>query len=100
MKKRNQHAFTLLEVLVALMVIAVGLTATIVSSIEITRNSLHLQNKTLAHWVAQNVIAERKIQTGNPANLPLRGEMQMANQTWQWQVERSKTTHPSSANNR
>jgi len=87
----QQQGFTLLEVLVALIVLSVGLTAVVISSIEITRNSLHLQDKTYAHWVAQNVITERQIQDLAKQPKVNNGTSTMANDTWQWRVETVKT---------
>lgn len=85
--KAQISAFTLLEVLVALIVIAVGLTAAIISSIEITRNSAHLQDKTYAHWVAENVINQRQIQSLASQPKPDQGTAEMAGQPWQWQIQ-------------
>lgn len=84
--QKTQYAFTLLEVLVALSILAVGLTAAIVSSIEITRNSAYLQDKTFAHWIAENILAERQlVQITNSAQQPpTSGTLTFAKQSWDW----------------
>lgn len=83
---KTQTAFTLLEVLVALSILAVGLTAAIVSSIEITRNSAYLQDKTFAHWIAENILAERQlVHITNSAQQPsTSGTVTFAKQSWEW----------------
>lgn len=54
----NNKGFTLVEVLVALVVLAVALSALIFSSQQATRGATHLVNKTIAHWVAMNIASE------------------------------------------
>lgn len=57
MRSRNS-GFTLLEVLVAMTILAVALAALIKGGSDHSRNTLYLQERTLAHWAGQNVLAE------------------------------------------
>lgn len=57
MRSRNR-GFTLLEVLVAMTILAVALAALIKGGSDHSRNTLYLQERTLAHWAGQNVLAE------------------------------------------
>ena len=54
---RNK-GFTLLEVLVAQTILAVALAALIKGGSDHSRNTLYLQERTLAHWAGQNLLAE------------------------------------------
>ena len=59
---RRQTGFTLLEVLVALAVVAVALAALVKTGADHARNTTYLQERTLAHWAGQNLLTE--FQTG------------------------------------
>lgn len=55
---RRNDGFTLLEVMIALAVLAIALAAVIDKSIEAGANVSYLRDRTLAHWVAENRLAE------------------------------------------
>lgn len=96
MRITRQRAFTLLEVLVALSILAVGLTAAIISSIEITRNSTYLQDKTFAHWLAENILAERQLARNRGTTTPTTstGTSLFARQSWDWAVTTQASANP------
>lgn len=81
---RRQSGFTLLEVLVALGILAIALGAIIQSVSQATSNIGYLRDKTYAHWVAMNRVVE--IQVGNTwPNLGTdEGSEVMANHEWFW----------------
>ena len=56
--RRNNNGFTLIEVLVALVVLGVALAALVKTGSEHARNTGYLRERTLAHWVGQNLLAE------------------------------------------
>ena len=56
--KHTKFGFTLIEVLIALVIIAIAMTAIVVTLSESVRNIGRVQQKMAAHWVALNVIAE------------------------------------------
>lgn len=76
--------FTLLEVLIALVVIALGLAALVKTSSHYVDNHTYLRDKTFAHWVAMNVITELHVKK---QWLPIgkkTGQSTMAARTWYW----------------
>jgi len=77
--------FTLLEVLVALAVAAIGLASVIKVAGSNAYNAQHLQNKTFAQWVAMNRIAELQLES---ALIPLekkKGSEELMGRKWYWQ---------------
>jgi prepilin-type N-terminal cleavage/methylation domain-containing protein len=58
---RSSSGFTLVEVLVALVVVALGLAALMVAVQGAARTSGYLRDKTLAQWIALNRIAEVRL---------------------------------------
>lgn len=89
-----QKGFTLLEVMVALAVIALGMAAVIKTVTTTTSNTIHLRDKTFAYWVAQNQIAEIELTTGNPKTGFTDGEEELAGMTWHWTRKIEGTEDP------
>ena len=50
--KSNLRGFTLFEVLVALSIIAIAMTAVMKVQVQQSRNHLYLEQKIAAHWIA------------------------------------------------
>lgn len=89
------RGFTLLEVMVALAVVALALGAIIESTGQGARNAAYLRDRTIAHWVATDVITEMQV-AKDFAALGLRnGSRDMAGQTWEWTS--ASVIHPTSA---
>ncbi len=67
--KKNKHnqGFTLIEVLVALAIIAIALTAIIKASSSDIEDSIYLQNKNIAVILANNILSEAKLGLISPA---------------------------------
>jgi len=90
----KQSAFTLIEVMVALMVIVISLSAIIDSTSSATWRASYLKEKTIAGWIAQNQVAlyrARKIWGGTSNSS---GDVTMADQEWEWKMQISKTDDP------
>ena len=64
--KRANCGFTLLEVLVALVVLALSLGAVIQATSDYTANQAYLRDRTFAEWVARNQLNEALIAGGWP----------------------------------
>lgn len=87
----NDHGFTLLEVLVALTILAITLGAIIKTSFVQVENARYLRDKTLAHWVALNVVTEIQVRQSWPEVGQQKGQSSMAGREWDWSVKVSKT---------
>lgn len=87
-RKRASRGFTLLEVLVALAILALALGAGIRAAGSNVDNAGYLRDRSMAHWVAMNRLAE--MQTFNkfpaPGNTE-RGTTLMAGNEWHWKVQ-------------
>ena len=85
---RNARGFTLLEVLVALAVLALALAAGIKAAGSNIDNSAYLRNRTLAHWVAMNKLTEMQVFNKFPATgTTERGSLLLAGSEWYWTVQ-------------
>ena len=83
MLQRNQ-GFTLLEVLVALTIIALSLGALISTSGSQASNAAYLKQKTIAHWVALNEITKLQVENKWLGKGDTRGTTTMAGFDWYW----------------
>ncbi len=93
-KKNGARGFTLLEILVALAVVAIG-TAAVLQSAGATAKSLRVaENRILATWVASNRIAEiRLARLWPPAGTVDRSEI-LAARTWHYREIVKNTADP------
>lgn len=87
----RQRAFTLIEVLVALAIVAFGLTALFSVTNQTARASSYLREKTLAQWIAVNKITETRLTGQPPAEDETKGEIKYANLDWRWELKKIKT---------
>jgi len=84
--KSSQRArgFTLVEVLVALMIVAVGLTALMVAVNGTARTSGFLRDKTLAQWIALNRLTEVRLNVVKFGQNTDIGELEFGNRKWHY----------------
>lgn len=90
----RSNGFTLLEVMVALVIIAVTLGAIVDSNTSSTRNAGHLKNKTIALLVANNQLIRTRISKKWPRVSKTTGEEVSANQEWYWKQKVTATDDP------
>ena len=88
---RAERGFTLIEVVVALIVVSLGMLAVIETVGSTARNSSYLRDKTIAHWVAMNKLTEVRLQANAPAVDKSSDEVEMAGREWRWTVEVKQT---------
>ena len=88
---KKMRGFTLMEVLIALVILVIAMTTLIISSSDLTKNNSHLEDKGVASWVAANVIAKARIGLISLGGNSSHGTEKMANRQWQWTVNSFKT---------
>ena len=95
MKTRADHrGFTLIEVMVAVVVVAVTLPALVSTLQQQIDGTAYLRDKSIAQWVANNKLAENRIRLARNGSLE-RGERSgsetMAGRDWYWETTSQPT---------
>ncbi len=88
---RNHAGFTLLEVLIALLLMALALTGLMRLATLEARAAAHLRDATFAQWVAANALADTRLRDPFPAVGRRSGESAMAQRQWRWRIDVSQT---------
>ena len=91
MTTHKDDGFTLVEVLVALAIAALGLAAAFTAVSQAAVHSTTLRDKTLASWVAMNKVTELRLDETWPDIGETDGEVEQADHEWRWIVEVSET---------
>jgi general secretion pathway protein I len=90
----NSRGFTLVEVMVALMVIAIALPALLQALYQQVDGTAYLRDKSIAQWIASNKLSETRIQLSRNGTL-FRGERTgtetMAGRDWFWRMISQQT---------
>lgn len=82
------QGFTLIEVLIALVIVAISLTAASYAISRNAQNASYIEQKMGAHWVAMNIISREQVNAELPNYSPVvqqNGTTEMLNHTWYWQ---------------
>ena len=91
---KNIYGFSLIEVVVAVAVIAIGLAATIKTVSSVGRNTALLNERIIATWVAQNAMAKFELGYEENPEEDNSGSEEMAGIEWFWDKEVNKTEDP------
>jgi len=91
---RSARAFTLIEVLVALAILAVALTAGMRAVAQSADGATSLKMRTLALWVAQNRLAQAQLADPWPARGVASGDEMQAGTLLAWRETVSDTPNP------
>jgi general secretion pathway protein I len=79
---RRVDGFTLIETVVALLIVALGMTAVFMQVGQFARSSILMQDKTLASWIGSNVVTELSLETSWPETGDSEEEIAYANRVW------------------
>src|SRR3954468_15976521 len=85
--RRTMRGFTLLEVLIALAIVAMSVGALLGTVTSSASNITYLREKTQAEWVALNRLTELRIAKQFPDKGKRTGKSELAGQRWQWEQE-------------
>ncbi len=77
--------FTLVEVLVALVIVAFGMGAVLAALTSAADNVTRMREKTYAEWVGLNQLATERLQASLPATGSKEGDVDFATKRWHWQ---------------
>jgi general secretion pathway protein I len=92
--RRAPAGFTLIEVLVALAIAAIGLAAVLAVVTNTSRDAVYLRDRMLASWIGQNKLTELRLQTTLPSVDKTSGELEYAGRKWKWQQAVTQTEVP------
>jgi general secretion pathway protein I len=91
---RHTRAFTLIEVLVALAIVALGMAAVLGALSSSADTISYLRDKTFAQWVALNQIATLRLSGQQTAVGDTSGDVDFAGRSWHWRREVVATEVP------
>ena len=77
--------FTLVEVLVALVIVAFGMGAVLTALTSAADNATRMREKTFAEWVGLNQLSTARLQATLPATTSTEGDVDFAATRWHWQ---------------
>jgi general secretion pathway protein I len=84
------RGFTLVEVMVALIIVSMAVPALLMRMESMANSSIHNRTVTMAHWVAENRLVEvlltKEMERREPRGRE-GGDMMMAGNKWDWNVE-------------
>lgn len=83
----KHSGFTLIEVLIALAILAIALTALVKATSNDIEDSIRIKDKNIALWVAATNINRIKLGLTQENQ----GETKMFGQTWYWQANQTNT---------
>jgi general secretion pathway protein I len=84
MRPASSRGFTLVEVLVALTVVALGLTALMVAVSGTARTSGYLRDKTIAQWIALNRLTQVRLMVNKLGDNQDKGQLDFAGRKWHY----------------
>lgn len=93
LKPGRAGGFTLMEMMVAMTILAVGMGAIIKASASAASNATVLREREIARWVALNKLTEMQV-LQEWSTKGAKGEVQMLKATWHWTTKIQKVQDP------
>jgi general secretion pathway protein I len=90
-KSLNSSGFTLVEVVVALAIVAIGMFAVFKTIGDTAHNVAYLRDRSFAAWIADNRITEIRLASEMPSVDETEGEVEFAGRQWHWVANVSQT---------
>lgn len=95
MRRHAEHrGFTLLEVLVALLLLALAMVALVRGAGQEAQALVLQREATLAQWIAADLIAETRLSRNLPSSGQRQGQKRYAGRDWRWQLDVEATDDP------
>lgn len=85
--RRGSCGFTLIEVLVALAIVGLGMSAVLGALGSAADATLYLRDRTFAEWVGLNHLAEVRLRGTVPPTGKSDGDLEYAGRRWHWRQE-------------
>lgn len=91
--REKQKGLTLIEVLIALAIMSIAMTAIIKATTQNIRSTAYLQNKMMATWVGKYVMNEARLGliVLPKSSQPVKEKMTLLDRDWYWQAQRDAT---------
>ena len=86
MKSRESSGFTLIEVLIALLIVGIAIAALVETVIQQSKLVMALRDRTVAHWVAMNKASEYELYRVWPEIGRSDGTVTMGGREWKWEL--------------
>lgn len=90
-RRKLAAGFTLIEVLVALIVVGLGMLAVIQTVSQTASNTAYIRDKSIAQWIAMNQLTQVRLLPNAPAIDKSSDEVEMAGRKWRWTMEVKQT---------
>lgn len=90
-RRRGERGFTLIEVMVALVIVSLALAGVAASMGQMIDTANTMRDRTFASWIAQNKITEMRLSAAVPEVGESDGEVDYANMRWAWTANVSET---------
>lgn len=97
LKGKSVRGFTLIEVMVALAVVAIALPALLFLLFQQLDGAEYLRQRSVASWIAEDKLGELRLIVARQGALPegeITGETKVLDQDWSWWIDQEGTEVP------
>lgn len=93
-RERQPRGFTLIEVLVALFIVAIGMGTLMKALTDAAQNTMQLREKSFAEWIGLNQLSTARLSVALPVNGKSENELEFAGSKWHWEQNVSDMEMP------